>query len=118
MINTKELRIGNKVIYNDTVLTVETISKTHIIFEEITGFHEIEHINPIKLTEKILFNYGFKKDEGNFYFNDIVYLYEDAEIESVFKIDGYSSTDTPSFLYLHEIQNLFFFLTKNELSNG
>ncbi len=122
MIDIKELRIGNSFIDIQTGFHVVITNINHDGYVRIfgggntVGAH-ISELKPIELSEDVLFKHGFKKDEGDFYFKDILYLYEHHTKCNVFQIDGYSSAETPSFLYLHEIQNLYFSLTKKELIN-
>ena len=91
----EELRIGNLVLV-DGEITIVKGWMIHLIQIEKTSNKKIE---PIPLTEEWLIRFGFKKDmvlltnsDGdNFYLSD-------------FKIE-----------YVHQLQNLYFALTGNEL---
>lgn len=107
----KELRIGNYVYFQDTLLKFD--------FESGWNF---DYIKPIPLTEEWLFKLGFV--EGS-------YLYKNYKVKagdywnSVKFYEGewcYNNDDSDAgcyFLttikYVHELQNLYFAINKTEL---
>lgn len=70
-----------------------------------------ECIAPIKLTEEILLKCGFKRSiTGNFEITDFVFSLCNNTICSIV-----SSNFKPTIKYLHQLQNLYFALTNEEL---
>ena len=131
---TNELRIGNLVYVTDNL--------TNLIFKEITpiNIHNLMHLTgwdkspvdiefePIPLTEEFLLKFGFKNiDKGG---NDFI-TYTDSEHNYYLQIDvrrkdgkylilDNSFDDLRAFSmvdieYVHQLQNLYFALTGNEL---
>lgn len=124
MILINDLRINNYVYYNNEHNEIGLITK--IITDVITdvnyvginnriGVHCLnKHINPIPLTEEWLINFGFNKvfnkgkftiitkgklgyENGRTYFNSWTILEKQPD-------------------YVHELQNLYYALTKEELT--
>lgn len=122
MIDPKELRIGNFVLVDGRITLVESITKTGINFTTFQGesYWEIEFkdIEPIPLTSKILTEwYGFEKVDNHFRFENWFRLKTEKDywvyfIETDF---GNDEDDISTLKHLHELQNLFFALTKKEL---
>ena len=129
-----ELRIGNLVYVTDNL--------TNLIFKEITpiNIHNLMHLTgwdkspvdiefePIPLTEEFLLKFGFANiDKGG---NDFI-TYTDSEYNYYLQIDvrrkdgkylilDNSFDDLRAFSmvdieYVHQLQNLYFALTGNEL---
>ena len=129
-----ELRIGNLVYVSD--------NQTNLIFKEITpiNIHNLMHLTgwdkspvdiefePIPLTEDWLYKFGFKdidKDD-----NDYI-TYTDSNHDYYLQIDvrrkdgKYSILDNSfddlrdfsmvDIMYVHQLQNLYFALTSEEL---
>lgn len=114
-----ELRIGNYVKSLNTVCTIDCIFRQQVEvsnnYEEWTP--DLEDIKPIPLTEDWLLKFGFNKGEdivGYCFFIELeniedftihlqdgklVYFYEDLELK-----------------YVHQLQNLYFALTGEELT--
>lgn len=105
-----DLRIGNFVfadLYGETKILVESIcSKNNDVFNSTTGEIPFTSLKPIPLTLQLYreieiqlirkgFSYGFEKGKLTLYLSD------ELEFESVF---------------LHQFQNLFFFLSGSELT--
>ena len=67
---------------------------------------------PIPLTEELLLNCGFRKNDNQFKrLGFSVFLYKDA--------DFYESYELPMFIhlqFLHQLQNLYYALTNEELT--
>lgn len=134
MIQANELRIGNWVHYNNghyceiTAIGSRTILGQQFFNIDKGNDHPIidEHINPIPITPEILENAGFKinEDAGNWKHSEMkiwkdkrkmigeedgkFYLYNQCE-------DDYYSWYYPEIKYVHQLQNLYFALTGEEL---
>lgn len=128
----KELRIGNYVFNSaKEICQVSTLSK----WKEI---HNCSYFQPIPLTEEILLKCGFYKDEikrqskqhSAYYsieFLDYKYSFAYAEFRKNWGfyhsyIDAPNEEDNNKFdfiscgiKYLHQLQNLYFALTNEEL---
>jgi hypothetical protein len=117
-----ELRIGNLYDNNGNYFVV-TPSTIESVFE-----NERVWCKPIPLTEEMLFNCGFSKNVGHY----IVFgRYKDKTLEVAYNND---TNETQYYVYvrglldnefvqlrhdlkyLHELQNLYFAITGNELS--
>ncbi len=127
MIDSKEIREGNKVIanglYEGKIKTVSRwVHSPNIIFfkESIAG--EYNHdCEPIPLTEYILIDCcGFEKTEPSgwyklkdkmLHFQDML-LFKPIDGSPIHYADGCFS---PDLNYVHELQNLFYALCKKEL---
>lgn len=110
MIKANELRIGNLV--HDTEGKVNKITfqalKYLVIYD---GAHQVK---PIKITEEWLVNLGFTKINSKRF----QYEYEhDALSNNLYGSTGcyYMSNITPEIASVHQLQNLYFALTGQEL---
>ena len=113
-----ELRIGNWV-YNQTTASYQQvypmmIPQIHSIQKEGRG----TNITPIPLTEEILLKCGFQMFRGEFWNSvsssmdiSIVIL----ENKFYFVVNSEYAI-TKHFIYVHELQNIYFALTGEELS--
>lgn len=129
----KELRIGNYV-HDDfkEVHKVEQLSsdqyknwikEPNIVLSKINGlkgFYQSDEVFPIELTEEWLLKLGFeKKAEHNFRLNvfarSIIHAYTHGKVEiELGNRSGYSF-GYPQVQYVHQLQNLYFALTGEEL---
>lgn len=129
MIQPQELRIGNNVntelgiaevigIYED-VVDVKGVSvidnsyenKISISTRSFDGCVEYEKIQPIPLTEEIILKFGFEK-KGDFWF-----VKSGIKIEN--RNNGFSYfryLNEIKILSVHQLQNLYFALTGEELT--
>ena len=124
MANAKEFRIGNVVLdkFGKTII-IESINESgiNLMAGDGNGVYpdfEFEEIFKIPLTEEILLKCGFKAESNydNFIFNKI-------EISSCIRV--ISTNERKSFWlvgkyeipieFLHQLQNLYFALTNEEL---
>jgi hypothetical protein len=81
-------------------------------FRILTQFDCPEY-KPIPLTEEWLLKFDwFSVDEGKYTFRDIEY-YSISEDGSLYFMNQYTATDIK---YVHQLQNLYFALTGNELT--
>ena len=124
---TTDLRLGNFISINfgnrddGKVITVDGVSDCEIYNEEY-GYSPCNEFNPIPLTEQWLLDFGFNQSiEGQWYihFDEMcLTIYEDlpqyiVEIHDM-EMDK-SSIFLKSIQYVHQLQNLYFALTQEEL---
>lgn len=123
-----ELRIGNYVTLEEKVTKILGIKNEKVELLNYAKWVELIKIKPILLTEEILLKYGFKKyDKGESY--DLNELYDNNSCislsirhDNLFFItiynDNYnesSSLKLTHIKHLHQLQNLYFSLTNQEL---
>ena len=140
----KELRIGNYVKYNGSVVSAYAIinpmpskDKHFDNKAKITlwcnGLIDatIDEIEPIHIAEELLLNIGFKKDRNGYFnyrdYNDelsirfspnytfIEYANLHFNPEDVTETNYCSSLEFPNTLHLHTLQNIWHLLTGEEL---
>ena len=112
-----ELRIGNWVLSKDMPVQIEEIKPETIRY--CFGEFPISYIEPINLTEEWLVKFGFKVGNHK-QFNKWINEYENS---SLFVDDNYygiaiNGIDVWTIsrkLYVHQLQNLYFALTGEEL---
>jgi hypothetical protein len=101
MIKSQELRIGNRVLLNNKYLIIRSKDFNNNIFD---------NINPVKLTEEILLKCGFLpcsiRDNHYTIKGHHIWLLEDR---------FYCDKNGVQLKYLHQLQNLYFALTGNDL---
>ena len=114
---TKDLRIGNYVSYLGEPQEVLGMDKTQVYIKPFNFvlFLDIDEVEPIPITKEWLLNFRFEKKIGGddmVYFNNNevnIYLCNDLnkfwfELENGLEIK-----------YVHQLQNLYFALTNEEL---
>jgi hypothetical protein len=118
-----ELRIGNLVNY----LIIDEMDERKKWFEVseidyddlriIQNKHEVnQDYQPIELTEEWLLKFGFILNSNRYYLGDIVYEFINYTI-SLTADDPYCSHEVKNKIkYVHELQNLYFALTNQELT--
>jgi len=117
-----ELRIGNLVNYTtaegDVLTNVIDWQDLKWLSEDEQGFNLVH--DPISLTEEWLLRFGFKEfliDETWYFIkNDFVF-----EISGIIGFHNYNELESICFnenkcKYVHQLQNLYFALTGEELS--
>lgn len=112
----KELRIGNTTFeYNkdDKEWIVSNVScwdfeRARLNNNEIY----LEHRKPIPLTEEILLKCGFEKHNKEFWFKDFFI----GLIDNSFNLKEGIGVYVADVYYLHQLQNLYFALTNEELT--
>lgn len=125
MINTNELRIGNYVIHNNKIIkTTHIVLAVYFMLHDKNNIKTSEELNPIKITEEWLLKFGFEHeiDSGN---NDIMtrqgnnfYL---KYINLAISENGFYYYSDSLYCghilikYIHQLQNLYYSLTGNEL---
>lgn len=135
MINANELRCGNLVMTNNSKYRSEDVGKIACItqidsdryFEEIKGnvsLYLIDdkykdtygqwliYIEPIPITEQWILNFGFTESETDLRKGNIIVRFRDNESLIITIID---SVVLPKCQYIHELQNLYFALHRQEL---
>lgn len=134
MINQNDLRIGNKFtiefpqFYPDGI-TVESINEEGINLYPVNGYiehkHSFDELHGIPLTPELLEKCGFVKTvlpSGSIChtlkFNDAQFCdlsLLGREEKGVYVVILFPYMDHFKYQYLHEIQNAFYSITKNEL---
>jgi hypothetical protein len=123
MINAQELRYGNKLLFLDDVVTFKNI--TEFREDGIYWIKPVEpkieaksfHFKPIELTEEWLLKLGLEKiGIWTFSLNlvgnlDLIYYLG----EKGWSIGLKSYSDFSNLKYVHQLQNLYFALTGEEL---
>ena len=107
-----ELRIGNFVQLNTNITQVDVIDYNQIIATEF-GLIELKYIKPIQLTEELLIKFGGildYEDDSYVFGNFAVSVNKKSEAIMFFKDEQISE-----FNYVHQLQNLYFALTGEEL---
>jgi len=115
-----ELRIGNLVERDGNILEVIKMAKDGIVNYDLVRKSQGMHVNsgnviPIPLTEEWLLKFGFENKLENKYFHkDFNRLYcniENPLIKHLGNINGILA----EIKFVHQLQNLFFALTGEEL---
>jgi hypothetical protein len=112
----EELRLGNLVSnmnprHNDSILTIESIGDNH----EVNVFYRkylLSELEPIPLTEEWLLKFGFHKYKGD---NSDCFL-NDFETSCNRELFFWKGTYIQNIKYVHQLQNLYFALTGEELT--
>lgn len=123
MIKASELRICNYVFYEDNYAMIESIEKNFVgihykskngLYISIASEYP-EHIFPIPLSPEILEKAGFKFKCNDFYTkNDIVSFSYEKGI-GFYQTWVLGDNLINNILYLHQLQNLYYALTGEEL---
>ena len=121
MIDAKELRIKNKDLKNG-VFVCDVLSlrrnEIEISFEKEIYALEYKNVHPIALTEEILLRCGagnlINSATGRTSFDIGSLMFENEE--GGFCVFGSEWTIGKPFYYLHQLQNLYFALTGEELN--
>jgi hypothetical protein len=122
-----ELRIGNYIGDKDDIAIVESIDKdgcmVQFINDEKNGFRISQPIKPIPLTEEWLLRMGFEKKEDDLFIIKLTYNNNSIKYSKDYQTWVYYKDDNDAGCnaiadcqYVHELQNLYFALTKKELT--
>lgn len=115
-----ELRIGNYILVSNpnsefVEIREETVEKcNHYHLKDISINDEDWVFNPIPITTKMLLRLGFKKKKNGVFYKEFVYLNTFSDDEKF----GCAFVGLPKWIdlyYLHQLQNLYFALTGQEL---
>ena len=128
----QELRIGNFIMFSDdgTIFTVGSIEENGYTVqnEEGTTWIEAEEFEPILLTEEWLIKFGFSKRDNSVSFsyyiggNEITHdwLFDLTWLEKPERIGApnapFYRNGRHTIFYVHQLQNLYFALTGEELT--
>jgi hypothetical protein len=122
-----ELRIGNLVYYGRHIVPIKSIHIESVFKDSVNVYIEInenlqnyivdiDEIKPIPLTEEWLLKFGFKKDLGNDLYLDSTstsfFIWENNRVEL---LDNKNNICISHCDYVHQLQNLYFALTREEL---
>lgn len=127
MIKPNELRIGNKLNYTGLgnsyyptgIITVEEVlsNGVNLSHGDLTVY-EAEKLHPIPLTPQILEKCGFKDVHGEYVTLEGIGIYNDGDDYWFCDEDAHEGNVIyygNGFQYVHQLQNLFFALTGEEL---
>jgi hypothetical protein len=125
MMEARELRIGNLVYFpNNEIVEIYGVSKDIVIKNNGCDFFPISVIDvkPIPLTEQWLLKFGFEVNEfhKNYkikvdYYHHSIKFYENEWVYSNDVSDASCHT-IASVNYVHQLQNIYFALTNEELT--
>jgi hypothetical protein len=115
-----ELRIGNKLQIGRKIITVSAIDSSEIVTQK-EGYISLGQYQPsgIHLTEEILVKAGFEGDINFGYGKDCVelnYITTDDYFQLEFKVSSSKRWLLINIKHVHELQNLYFYLTGTELN--
>lgn len=120
----KELRIGNIISdYGGRIVIVRSIENPLQISDYFIGVNENnsqylhDDINPIPLTEEWLLKLGFDHKSGNEYVKDRFVFRKNQKdlVINGFEYDYNGILISANNMRVHQLQNLYFALTGNEL---
>ena len=123
MVNAKELRYGNKLLFLGKIVTFENITQFRedgifwIKTKEVIESKSF-HFKPIPLTEEILLKCGFVQCENEYWYTN---GFLDLSLPiGTFCINGSKNSEAVIRInpikHLHQLQNLYFALTNEELT--
>jgi hypothetical protein len=110
----RELRIGNYIMGNSKVYAIRADENlAYVTVPEGHGCVSLDHAHPIPLTPEILEKAGFEYFDG-YYGNTLCSVFAMNMTEWGIVYDGVKIY--VGFEYLHQLQNLYFALTGEELN--
>lgn len=109
--NAKELRIGNYVLFSNKIKTID-LSDFGTEWTGDLGRKMFDQFKPIPLSADWLIEFGIKKSGNHYFFktNTGNAAYFSEEFKLIF-----SDFERSKIKYVHELQNLYFALTGEEL---
>jgi hypothetical protein len=117
-----ELRIGNY-YYGDVLFPSEYNVITANDLVELDSDPLDDYYQPLPLTEEWLLRMGFEKKENSLFTKKLEYNYNSLKYCEDYKIWIYYNDDNDAACnyiadlnFVHELQNLYFALTKKELT--
>ena len=126
MLDAKDLRIGNLIlVHNHYVATIERIGKdigVKTYGEKISqiDYIELQYLTPIELTDEWLLRFGFERHElDNWFYLKIINDWTRLNINingSVCELSISNHGAVINVTYVHQLQNLYFALTGQELT--
>lgn len=123
--NCKELRIGNFILWRDKIQRVRYVFDDTIVCDELDAERSITEFEPVKLDRKNIRNLGLKLYRGNRWYlpgpRELFIRYETykniwPEKEKGYLLIGaWEGFNSIPIKYVHQLQNLYFALTGQEL---
>jgi len=111
-----ELRIGNWVNCYAVRIEISAIAEEYVYDKTESGWFRINDLNPIPLTEQWLKDFGFVYSETKkVWMGSKSGWFWLAEKDGYYKLWYYNSLIGRPFKYVHQLQNLYFALTGEEL---
>lgn len=126
MVKANELRIGNLIIRkdlgngNERIETIIELGEKAVTSGPVKVICQYSSLNPIPLTEEWLLKFGFIKESdisGEFFSisKHRVYLFKETFEFELNTHDEHRFNLFKSFQYVHQLQNLYFALTGEDL---
>lgn len=107
MIKPQELRIGNKVLRNGIIVSVDNQT-----FWDVEKYPD--QYKPIELTEEWLLKFGFTRQPWGLVIGSLLFKDKNHECKELTLEIGNGFRTTVK--YVHQLQNLYFALTGEELT--
>jgi len=118
----KELRIGNYFMYagNNGIVYEKVSAIQYNTFGFLSNLNGTNYgiCKPIKLTDELIFKCGGKKAEENDSYGGIIIYYPNGNGMRIKNNEWSSNHISVKIEYLHQLQNLYFALTNQELEVG
>lgn len=113
-----ELRIGNLIFENSRVETVDDICNGYInpyLYDGIEPNYAVQE--PIPLTEEWLLKFGFVKQRNHFLRLNLNGVFEEGDYLETFDCENFTFGYYGGLVvkHVHQLQNLYFALTGEEL---
>jgi len=118
-----ELRIGNWVYHepsvNETTNGEFIVSEINVFDKNSINGLESSDVKPIPLTEEWLLRFGFEKTKKlyvKYFFGDYIGVHVGDFSVGTYTHKGIAHAVQPSCMFVHQLQNLYFALTGEELT--
>lgn len=123
MINANELRLGNFIkntFSTDEYKIVERVEEFSIDTND-DMYLNVDHIDPIPITKEWLLRFGFEKDADqhriSYYTYGVDFIFDRIEYkDGKWILLTIELQCNENIQYIHQLQNLYFALTGNELN--
>lgn len=113
MIKSNDLRLGNLILWNGEI---RDIGKGSIVFLDSYNEEDFEEFSGIPLTTEILQECGFVKNENGIFVNNQVWIDAGFKFTPVYCEGSFKRFIGKGIIHLHELQNLYYALTGEELN--
>lgn len=112
-----EIRIGNWVRGYNLIFELESINDKWVTHPTELGRFFIDDLEPIQLTEEWLLKFGFEKADEIYFIEFGVYSMTIKEYEKAkYILNPETHFNYVDIEYVHQLQNLYFALTNEELT--
>jgi len=126
----KNYRVGNLIDYGGylkpcEIVTIHSGGNIKVRPKNFSGPADetgVSKISPVPLSEELLLKFGFKTDDSGLHYIEIpnlidakMILYWAPDLGVVYLYDEENDINVQSYKYLHEVQNVFFALSNEEL---